>query len=56
MFQASVFSTPSIFTLTSLEERRPGKMAMLWDVSIEIDGQEKPALYAQWLHRRNIKP
>jgi hypothetical protein len=28
---------------------------MLWDISIEIEGQEKPALYAQWLNRRYIK-
>ena len=43
------------FTLTSLEERKPGEVTMLWDVSIEIEGQEKPALYAQWLNRRYIK-
>ena len=43
------------FTLTSLEERKPGEVTMLWDISIEIEGQEKPALYAQWLNRRYIK-
>ncbi|MGB1394589.1 MAG: MaoC family dehydratase [Candidatus Puniceispirillaceae bacterium] len=43
------------FTLISLEERKPGEVTMLWDISIEIEGQEKPALYAQWLNRRYIK-
>jgi acyl dehydratase len=43
------------FTLTSLEERKLGEVTMLWDISIEIEGQEKPALYAQWLNRRYIK-
>ena len=43
------------FTLTSLEERKLGEVTMLWDISIEIEGQEKPALYSQWLNRRYIK-
>ena len=43
------------FTLTSLEERKPGEVTMLWDISIEIEGQEKPALYVKWLNRRYIK-
>ena len=43
------------FTLTSLEERKPGEVTMLWEVTIEIEGHEKPAVYAQWLNRRYIK-
>ena len=43
------------FTLSSLDVRKPGEATLLWEVMIEIDGKEKPALYAEWLNRRYIK-
>jgi acyl dehydratase len=42
------------FHLTRLEERKPGEITMLWEVEVEIEEQEKPALYAQWLNRRYL--
>ena len=43
------------FTLSSLEVRKPGEATLLWEVTIEIDGKEKPAIYAEWINRRYIK-
>jgi len=42
------------FTLKALEERRPGEVTFTWDVSVEIEGQEKPALIAEWINRRYV--
>ena len=44
-----------LFTLSSLEVRKPGEVTLLWEVTIEIDGKEKPAIYAEWINRRYIK-
>ena len=40
------------FTLKSVEEIRPGEIQTTTDVVVEIDGQDKPALIAEWLGRR----
>ncbi len=37
------------FNLKGYEEKRPGQFLLTYDVSVEIDGQEKPALIAEWL-------
>lgn len=37
------------FTLDSVEERAPGQVLMRYSVSVEIEGQDKPALTAVWL-------
>jgi acyl dehydratase len=37
------------FTLDSVEERAPGQLLMRYSVSVEIEGQDKPALTAVWL-------
>ncbi|HUP67483.1 MAG TPA: MaoC family dehydratase [Sphingomicrobium sp.] len=37
------------FTLDSLEEKAPGQVLMRHAVTVEIEGQEKPALTAMWL-------
>lgn len=34
------------------EERRPGERTLHWDVEVEIEGKERPALAARWLTRR----
>ena len=36
-------------TLVSVEEKRPGQLQQLAEVTLEIEGQAKPALTALWL-------
>jgi acyl dehydratase len=37
------------FTLDSAEEKAPGQLLLKHSVTVEIEGEEKPALTAQWL-------
>jgi acyl dehydratase len=37
------------FTLDSIEEKAPGQWLMRHNVTVEIEGEEKPALTAVWL-------
>ncbi|HKX91633.1 MAG TPA: MaoC family dehydratase [Sphingomicrobium sp.] len=37
------------FTLDSVEEKGPGQILMRHTVTVEIEGENKPALTAQWL-------
>jgi acyl dehydratase len=37
------------FTLDSVEEKAPGQMLMRHSVTVEIEGEDKPALTALWL-------
>ena len=37
------------FTLDSVEEKAPGRLLMRHKVTVEIEGEEKPALAADWL-------
>jgi acyl dehydratase len=37
------------FTLDSIEEKAPGQWLMRHTVTVEIEGEDKPALSAQWL-------
>lgn len=37
------------FTLTSAEEKKPNHYLLKHTVTIEIEGEEKPALIAEWL-------
>ena len=37
------------FVLTSAEEKKPGSFLLKHNVTVEIDGEEKPALIAYWL-------
>ncbi len=43
------------FTLKDVEERRPGEITMTWGVEMEIEGQETPALVAEWINRRYVE-
>ena len=43
------------FVLADLEERKPGEITLHWDVTVEIEGAEKPALAARWLNRRYLE-
>ena len=40
----------AVFTPKALEPRRPGEVMLTSDVVIEIEGQEKPAVVAEWLN------
>mgnify|MGYP000615504418 CR=1 FL=1 len=42
--------------LANVLEKRPGQFLLTWDVTIEIDTVDKPALTAQWLTMTIIKP
>ena len=37
------------FSLDSVDEKGPGKVLMRYQVSVEIEGEDKPALTALWL-------
>ncbi len=37
------------FTLVSFEEKRPGQWQFLHQVTVEIEGEDKPALIADWI-------
>jgi acyl dehydratase len=37
------------FTLDSVEEKAPGQVLMRHIVTVEVEGEDKPALTAQWL-------
>jgi len=37
------------FTLDGVEEKAPGQLLIRQTVSVEIEGEDKPALTAQWL-------
>lgn len=38
-----------LFTLDSADEKAPGQLLLKHSVSVEIDGEERPALTAVWL-------
>ena len=37
------------FTLVELTEKRPGQWLQLMEVTVEIEGEDKPALIAEWI-------
>lgn len=37
------------FDIVSVEERSPGRLVETMDVTLEIEGEDKPALVARWL-------
>jgi acyl dehydratase len=37
------------FTLANMEEKRPGQWQFLHQVTVEIEGENKPALTADWI-------
>jgi acyl dehydratase len=37
------------FRLQRLEEKRPGQYQFLHEVTVEIEGEDKPALIAEWI-------
>ena len=37
------------FKLISMEEKRPGQWQQMQEVSVEIEGEDKPALICEWI-------
>jgi len=37
------------FKLLSMEEKRPGQWQQMQEVTVEIEGEDKPALIAEWI-------
>ncbi|MCP3735114.1 MaoC family dehydratase [Sphingomonas sp. RP10(2022)] len=37
------------FTLTAFDEKRPGQFQQTTEFTVEIEGQDKPALIAEWI-------
>lgn len=44
------------FRLTELVERSPNRYQLTSEVSVEIEGEEKPALIAEWLTFVEVEP
>lgn len=42
------------FTLARLDEHVPGEVTVAWDVVVEIEGSERPALVARWIARQYL--
>lgn len=43
------------FVLAALDEARPGEVSLAWDVTVEFEGGERPALTARWLTRSYLE-
>ncbi len=43
------------FRLTSLDERKPGEVTQHYEVTVEIEGAERPALVADWITRAYLE-
>ncbi|SMX44263.1 MaoC family dehydratase [Actibacterium lipolyticum] len=42
------------FVLVDVSETKPGEITFKLNVTVEIEGQEKPALVAEWINRRYL--
>jgi acyl dehydratase len=40
------------FTLQNYTEHKANEATTVWDIRIEIEGQNRPALIAEWIGRR----
>ncbi|MGH1330935.1 MAG: MaoC family dehydratase [Paracoccaceae bacterium] len=43
------------FALKEFSELKPGEITTIWDVTVEILGEAKPALVAEWINRRYLE-
>ena len=43
------------FRLTRLEERAPGEITQHYEVTVEIEGKDRPALVADWVTRAYLE-
>jgi len=44
------------FVLADVARVNPQELSVAWDVTVEIEGQARPALVARWLHRQYFAP
>ncbi len=44
------------FVLDDAQERKPGQFMLRYTVTVEIEGEDKPALMAQWLTMQVVAP
>jgi acyl dehydratase len=44
------------FTLKDMEKKDTGEITMIYDVIVELEDQEKPALAAEWVTKAFVKP
>jgi len=44
-----------VFKLHDLRQARPREITNVWDVTVEIDGGDRPALMARWIGRDYLK-
>jgi acyl dehydratase len=42
-------SVRGVFKLLELEEKRPGQWQQSMEITVEIDGEDKPALICEWI-------
>jgi acyl dehydratase len=43
------------FVLAALDESRSGEVSLTWDVTVEVQGRDRPALAARWLTRSYLE-
>lgn len=43
-----------LFKLHSFDQSKPGEVTIIFDVTIEIENQDKPALVAEWIGRHYL--
>jgi acyl dehydratase len=43
------------FTVLSADELKPGEMTMKYEVEVEIEGRDRPALMAEWISRQYFR-
>ena len=44
------------FTLKDIDMKDTGEITMIYDVIVELEDQEKPALAAEWVTKAFVKP
>ena len=50
MLHMDIVRSPYAYAkIKSITEKRPGQFDFVMDLSVEIEGEEKPALVAEWL-------
>jgi acyl dehydratase len=44
------------FKVNSADELKPGELTLKYQVTVEIEGRERPALMAEWISRQYFRP
>ena len=43
------------FVLAAVDEGKPGEVSLSWTVTVEIEGQDRPAIVCEWLQRHYLE-